>query len=146
MKSAAALDKIKLTAILGFFCFYLAFALPAACLTIDSSLEPKRPKPLKTKNVIVLDIDGPRYSETWAQVPGIIPNMSTYLRPQGTFYSNFLNDSLTYTNAGHAAITTGVWQPIDNFGAELPANPSLFQQYLKQTGKPGNYKNNMEGF
>ncbi|WP_377504006.1 sulfatase-like hydrolase/transferase [Pontibacter locisalis] len=93
-------------------------------------------KPLRTQNVIVVVIDGPRYSETWGNVPGLIPNMSTKLRSKGVFFSNFLNDGYTYTNSGHAAITTGVNQPIDNYGDELPANPSIFQYWLKETGKP----------
>jgi hypothetical protein len=62
--------------------------------------------------------------------------MSTKLLPKGTFLDNFLNDGYTYTNSGHAAITTGVNQPIDNYGDELPANPSIFQYWLKETGKP----------
>ncbi len=81
-------------------------------------------------------IDGTRYSETWGAAPGLIPNMSTDLKGKGSFLGNFYNDAYTYTNSGHAAITTGVNQPIDNYGDELPANPSIFQYYLKQTGKP----------
>ena len=96
----------------------------------------KKVKPLRTKNVIIVVIDGPRYSETWDQTPGLIPSMSTVLRPQGTFFNSFYNDGYTYTNSGHAAITTGVNQPIDNYGDELPANPSIFQHWLKSTGKP----------
>ena len=134
MKSSAKVGKVGL--IIYFLLNLLNPALTLPAVALDSDTQPKRPKPYKTKNVIILVIDGPRYSETWDKVPGIIPNLSTVLLPKGTFYSNFLNDSLTYTNAGHTAITTGVWQPIDNFGAELPANPSIFQQYLKQTGKP----------
>ncbi len=97
--------------------------------------DPKR-KPLKTQNIIILVIDGTRYSETWDVTPGIIPNLSTQLRGRGVFFSNFRNDAYTYTNSGHTAITTGINQPIDNYGKELPANPSIFQQWLKQAKKP----------
>lgn len=93
-------------------------------------------KGLSTENVIVVVIDGVRHSETWGVTPGAIPHMSTELKGKGTFLSNFSNDAYTYTNSGHAAITTGVNQPIDNYGNELPANPSIFQYWLKQTGKP----------
>jgi arylsulfatase A-like enzyme len=62
--------------------------------------------------------------------------MSTKLLPKGVFLDSFLNDGYTYTNSGHAAITTGVNQPIDNYGDEFPANPSIFQYWLKETGKP----------
>ncbi|PVY41095.1 phosphopentomutase/2,3-bisphosphoglycerate-independent phosphoglycerate mutase family metalloenzyme [Pontibacter virosus] len=91
---------------------------------------------LHSENVIILVIDGVRYSETWGAVPGIIPNMSQSLMPQGTFCNNFRNEGYTYTNSGHTAITTGINQPIDNYGTELPANPSFLQLWLKQTGKP----------
>ncbi|NDK55293.1 sulfatase-like hydrolase/transferase [Pontibacter sp. BT213] len=93
-------------------------------------------KGLRTKNVIIVVIDGVRASETWDSIPGAIPNMATNLKSKGVFFSDFQNDAYTYTNAGHTAITTGVNQPIDNYGAELPAHPSIFQQWLKQTGKP----------
>lgn len=101
-----------------------------------SSVPGAKIKPLRTQNIVVVVIDGPRYSETWGAAPGIIPNMSTKLRPQGVFFSNFRNEGYTYTNAGHTAITTGVRQPIDNYGAELPAHPSIMQYWLKKTGKP----------
>ncbi|PKV76400.1 alkaline phosphatase family protein [Pontibacter ramchanderi] len=91
---------------------------------------------LRSENVIILVIDGVRYSETWGAVPGLIPNMSQNLLPQGTFCNNFRNEGYTYTNSGHTAITTGINQPIDNYGTELPANPSFFQVWLRQTGKP----------
>jgi predicted AlkP superfamily pyrophosphatase or phosphodiesterase len=91
---------------------------------------------LRTENVIILVIDGVRHSETWGAVPGIIPNMSQNMMSQGAFCNNFRNEAYTYTNSGHTAITTGVNQPIDNYGTELPANPSIFQHWRKQTGKP----------
>ncbi|SIT86290.1 alkaline phosphatase family protein [Pontibacter indicus] len=91
---------------------------------------------LRSENVIILVIDGVRYSETWGAVPGVIPNMSQKMVPQGTFCNNFRNEGYTYTNSGHTAITTGINQAIDNYGAELPANPSFFQVWRKQTGKP----------
>ncbi|AKD03619.1 alkaline phosphatase family protein [Pontibacter korlensis] len=97
---------------------------------------PSDTKQLLTEHVIIVVIDGSRYSETWDTTPGLIPNMSTNLKGKGSFLGNFYNDAYTYTNSGHAAITTGVNQPIDNDGDEFPANPSIFQYYLKKTGKP----------
>ena len=91
---------------------------------------------IQTKNVVIVVIDGPRYSETWGNTPGLIPNMSGEMKQQGGFLNNVYNDAHTYTNSGHTAITTGVNQPIDNYGDELPANPSVFQYWLKSTGKP----------
>lgn len=113
-----------------------AFALLLICASLQPASNQPQSKPLRTENVIIVVIDGPRYSETWAFTPGLIPNMSAKMKPKGGFLNNFYNDAYTYTNSGHAAITTGVNQPIDNNGDELPANPSIFQYYLKQSGKP----------
>ncbi|GAB3287598.1 alkaline phosphatase family protein [Hymenobacter tenuis] len=103
------------------------------------SFAPGPPEPakkrLKTRNVIIVVIDGPRYSETWDSTT-LIPNMATRLRPKGVFFSQFFNNGFTYTNSGHTAITTGINQPIDNFEAELPQQPSIFQIWRKATGKP----------
>ncbi|WP_054411245.1 sulfatase-like hydrolase/transferase [Hymenobacter sp. DG25A] len=92
-------------------------------------------KKLKTRNVIIVVIDGPRYSETWDST-SMIPNMATRLKPRGVFLPNFYNNAFTYTNSGHVAITTGINQPIDNYGEELPQQPSIFQYWRKATGKP----------
>lgn len=89
-----------------------------------------------TENVIILVIDGPRYSETWGS-PGLtsIPFQSS-LKSLGVFYHNFYNEGVTSTVPGHTAITTGVYQSINNNGAESPYMPSIFQRWLKETGNP----------
>jgi hypothetical protein len=103
---------------------------------VTCAAPPSGTEPLRTEHVIILVIDGTRWSETWGATPGLIPNMSTTMKRNGSFIPSFFNDAYTYTNSGHAAITTGVNQPIDNYGDELPANPSIFQYFLKQSGKP----------
>ena len=87
-----------------------------------------------TKYVIILVIDGPRYTETFGDTTcSNIPNLCTELAPQGVLYTNFrANAPRTTTNAGHTAITTGVNQRIKNNGKELPKNPSIFQYYMKE--------------
>ena len=116
---------------------WLRYALGAGLLLLTGGLAPAPPKkPLRTKNVIIVVIDGPRYSETWDSTPGHIPHMSTRLKPRGVFFSNFYNNGYTYTNSGHTALTTGINQPIDNFDQELPQQPSIFQRWRKATGKP----------
>jgi hypothetical protein len=62
--------------------------------------------------------------------------MALRLKPAGVFFSSFYNNGFTYTNSGHTALTTGISQPIDNFDAELPQQPSIFQRWRKATGKP----------
>lgn len=89
----------------------------------------------KTKYVIVLVIDGPRMTETFGDTSyQYIPYQSGQLLKQGVLAHRFRNNGSTYTNAGHTAITTGVYQRINNSGLELPKNPSYFQFFLKEKG------------
>lgn len=91
------------------------------------------PTSYKSKHVIIVVVDGPRYSETWGDTSHqFIPHMANDLLKEGVVYTSFYNDGPTYTNAGHCAITTGNYQEINNSGGELPENPSIFQYWLKQ--------------
>lgn len=90
--------------------------------------------PYKTKNVIIVMVDGPRYSETWGDTTHqYIPRLANELAESGVVYTAFYNDGPTYTNAGHTAITTGNYQEINNNGKELPQHSSIFQHWLKST-------------
>jgi predicted AlkP superfamily pyrophosphatase or phosphodiesterase len=60
--------------------------------------------------------------------------LANVLAPQGVLVPKFRNNGPTYTNAGHTAICTGVYQKINNTGLELPKNPSVFQYFLQQKG------------
>lgn len=91
----------------------------------------------KSKHVIVLIIDGPRFSETFGDPTyQYIPHLSKDLAPQGVLFTNFRNNGKTNTNSGHTSITTGVYQNIKNDGSELPKYPSIFQYYLKSSKLP----------
>jgi hypothetical protein len=94
--------------------------------------------PYKTERVIVLVVDGPRYSETWGDATHqYIPHMAQDMAPTGLVATNFTNDGYTYTSSGHTAICTGVRQELENtLGLDLPNQPSFFQYYLKQSGYP----------
>ena len=90
----------------------------------------------KTENVIVLVMDGPRYSETWGDsTHQYIPRMANDMAQHGVIYTGFRNNGPTYTAAGHTAICTGRYQNIDNTGKQYPKHPSMFQYWLKATGK-----------
>ena len=87
-----------------------------------------------TKNVIIIVMDGPRYSETWGDsTHQYIPRLANHLSSSGIVYTKFYNEGPTYTNAGHTAITTGNYQEINNTGLELPQNPSIFQYLLQSS-------------
>lgn len=97
------------------------------------------PDSIRTKHVIVVVIDGPRYSETFGDSAcTYIPNMGGELLRESVLYTNFRNNGPTYTNSGHTAITTGRYQRINNGRGSLPRQPSFFQYYLKQKGEDKN--------
>lgn len=89
---------------------------------------------LKTENVVIIIMDGPRYSETWGDsTHKLIPFMAKELAPKGIISTNFWNNGPTYTCSGHTAICTGVYQKVRNDGTELPKAPTIFQYWLKKT-------------
>ncbi|MEY5047709.1 MAG: hypothetical protein RLZZ175_1068 [Bacteroidota bacterium] len=92
----------------------------------------------KTENIIVLVMDGPRYSETWGDsTHQYIPFMANKMAKSGVIFTNFFNDGFTYTSSGHTAICTGFKQEVENSkGNQLPSYPSYFQYYLKKTNAP----------
>jgi hypothetical protein len=93
----------------------------------------------KTKNVVIVIVDGARYSETWGDPSHQnIPFFAGQLAKQGVVYTNFYNLGPTYTLAGHTCITTGYYQEIENTGKEFPKYPSIFQHY-NQTYLKGKY-------
>jgi hypothetical protein len=89
------------------------------------------------ERVIILVIDGPRWSETWGQ-PGQpnIPHRARELAPQAMTWSHYSNQGVTETTAGHTAMITGRYQAIDNRGQESPAYPSLLQHWIAEGGRP----------
>jgi hypothetical protein len=90
----------------------------------------------KTEYVVILVIDGPRFSETFGDSSlKCIPKMGRLLSKEGVLFSNFKNNGKTFTISGHTAITTGVYQSISNDGKHLPKKPSIFQYYLKEKRK-----------
>ena len=99
---------------------------------LDESATPSH----NTKNVIIIVIDGPRFSETWGDpTHALIPNLTNNLGPLGNHYSWFYNQGPSITSAGLTALTTGRYQRMKNDGSELPKSPSIFQLYLNQTRK-----------
>jgi len=91
-------------------------------------------KKYKTEHVVILVLDGPRWSETFGDTSfQYVPNLKHHLAPQGVFFNDFANDGPTYTISGHTALSTGVYQRMENSGKEIPKHPSIFQYYLKQS-------------
>lgn len=90
-----------------------------------------------TEYVIVLIIDGPRFTETFGDTTyQYIPHLGNELKKEGVLLSNFRNNGPTYTISGHSAIISGRYQHLSNAGKQLPKYPSMFQYYLKEKGVP----------
>lgn len=110
-------------------CLALAIGITffLACKTDSTTYTPK----YRTQNVIIILIDGARYSETWGDpTHQYIPGLAA-ISKQGVVCTSFYNDSGTYTLSGHTALSTGYYQSIDNTGMQYPNNIGLFQLYLK---------------
>lgn len=90
------------------------------------------------KNVVILVLDGPRYSETWGDPQrALIPNLAKVLAPQAAVHASFWNQGPTYTSSGHTAMCTGFYEDLENTkGSELPTHPGIFQYFLKKTSLP----------
>lgn len=85
----------------------------------------------KTQNVVIVVVDGARYTETWGDSSHqYIPRRYEMLQ-QGVLCNAFSNNGTTSTVPGHIAITTGVYQNIPNDGTAYPDKPSLFQHWLQ---------------
>ncbi len=93
-------------------------------------------KEYQTQYVIVVVVDGPRYSETWGDPLRINIPVRNSLSSYGVLLTNFSNQGETFTIPGHTALCTGNYQSITNNGSQLPDYPSIFQYYLKSTGDP----------
>ncbi|MBC8266047.1 MAG: sulfatase [Flavobacteriales bacterium] len=90
-------------------------------------------KEYKTENVIIMVVDGQRYSESWGDsTHQYIPHFSTEIADFGIVNTAFYNNGLTSTVPGFTAITTGVYQEINNSGQESPIYPSIFQYLIEK--------------
>ena len=70
-------------------------------LVLGFSFSSKEKSKIQSENIIVLVIDGPRYTETWGDsTHAHIPNMYSQLLPQGVLYQDFRNTGFTITNGG----------------------------------------------
>jgi hypothetical protein len=86
----------------------------------------------QTSHVIVIVIDGVRYSETFGDPSHQwIPRIWENLRPQGAIFTSYFNNGRTETNPGHSGIVTGEWQNIANDGSERPHSPTVFEYCRK---------------
>ena len=93
----------------------------------------------ETENVIIIVMDGARYSETWGDSSHQhIPRLANDLSQMGVINTHFYNNGTTFTMPGHAALTTGHYQNLNNGGIELPQYPSIFQYWRSKYNEEQN--------
>jgi len=104
----------------------------SACSIFPASDSPgRRPRKL----VLVGFGGGTRYTESFGpQGQANIPFLRSELFPAGTFFSRVYNDGETTHYPATAAVLTGRWQNVAEYGGERPAQPTIFEYYRKQLG------------
>jgi len=124
----------RIPALILFVIFSLSF-----CDFQGHNTEPVSAPKYRTKNALIIIMDGARYSETWGDSTHTnIPFISGEIAPEAVVNTAFYNDGPTYTLAGHSSITTGYYAEINNSGLENPGHPSVFQYFNKSNGSKEN--------
>jgi len=92
--------------------------------------------------LVLITIGGIRRQESFSK-QGIVyvPRMFNDLLPQALFYPWTVNEGVTSHFNTIASILTGVWQHVDDWGGQMPANPGLFEYLRAQrdTGPGGQW-------
>ncbi|NOZ73761.1 MAG: T9SS type A sorting domain-containing protein [FCB group bacterium] len=90
-----------------------------------------------SNNLLVVIIDGARYSETFGDPNRTyIPNMNSIAR-NGSLVNTFYNDSLTYTSRAIPALWCGSWTTVQDTiingqSTQYTRKPTLFEYFRKQ--------------
>jgi len=96
-----------------------------------------------SQNVVIVIIDGARYSETFGDsTRAFIPAMDL-ISKSGTYIDEFYNDSMTWTSRAIPALWSGTWTEVrDTIYQGVPnlysVKPSIFEYFRKQTNSDAN--------
>jgi hypothetical protein len=104
----------------------------SVALLYGSSCKKDVPTPhhFKAKNVVVIVIDGPRYTETFGDASHqYIPELYA-LSQQGKLFTNIYNDGTTNTINGIAAIATGNYAALPNNSTAVPMYANYLSQFI----------------
>jgi hypothetical protein len=89
------------------------------------------------KTIVVTFGGGARDEETFAPEGQVnIPCLLQQLIPQGTFFTQVVNAGILGHYVATASILTGVYERFDNFVAQPPPNPTLFEYFRKGLKRP----------
>jgi hypothetical protein len=84
------------------------------------------------KTIVVTFGGGARDDETFAEDgQQNIPHLLQELLPQGTFFTQVVNRGILGHYVATASIVTGTYERFDNFIAQPPPNPTLFEYFRK---------------
>ncbi|HUT36920.1 MAG TPA: alkaline phosphatase family protein [Planctomycetota bacterium] len=87
----------------------------------------------KTRNVLIVSMDGVRFSETFGDPKReLIPSLAK-LEKDGTLYTTCYNTGVTITRQGHSTIATGTWQNVPLAGPRQTM-PSLSEYARNELG------------
>jgi hypothetical protein len=101
-----------------------------------AGLPPATARAYETRHVVIVVVDGARYSETFGDTTlANVPRQGLDMAPQGCRGVSW-NAGVTSTVPGHAAILSGTYQALANDGSERPHLPLLFEYYRAATGAP----------
>ena len=104
-----------------------------AAISRISAGQPRGPKP--AARIVLITLGGIRRRESFSP-EGVanIPHLYHDLLPQSLFYSQTWNEGVTSHFNTISSILTGVWQHVDDWGRQPPADPTLFHYVQDQLG------------
>ncbi len=106
-------------------------ALASPRRLLASTVDPRR------KVIVVTFGGGARDDETFSlRGQGNIPNLVRTLAPQGTFFTQVVNRGILGHYVATASIATGTYQTFDNFVAQQPTAPTMFEYFRKGLRRP----------
>ncbi|PCI96556.1 MAG: sulfatase [Flavobacteriales bacterium] len=109
---------------------YLIIGFFTSCSKTTTTTTTSPTNYYKTENVIIIVMDGARYSETWGEpTHSLIPSIANNIAPKGVINNNFRNNGTTSTSPGHLAICSGQYYNLNNGGGQLPPFPTMFQYF-----------------
>jgi hypothetical protein len=89
------------------------------------------------KAMIITFGGGARDDETFS-IDGqqYIPNLLNTLAPQSSFFTQVINRGILGHYVATASIATGAYETFDNFVAQPPAHPTIFEYFRKDLRRP----------
>lgn len=118
---------------------FLRTASAGAAAAALSAFSPLRAMAVRKdqKAVVVTFGGGTRDEETF--MPDgreNIPHLLNEFIPQGTIFTQVVNRGILGHYVATASLVTGVYETFNNFAAVSPQNPTVFEYFRKQLGRP----------